>query len=1128
MTERFDLTASAGSDAPKGQKVEPSPELARSLLSLQAAENVLSKRSEASATPLSLIGDFIHAAAHSGVQAPIEGIAQLADRIVGTQLEKRVHFLDAPSEAAFGSARWHAQTLGGALGMIAPFLLTARGTKMGLQSIGLTATKNSSALAAAGFAIGEGATSGFVYDFTMRSVGANEGDFWAARTKNGITGAATFGAMTATSVGLRAASGLAAAEITGARKVIGEITIGGVSGVPAGLVSAESSSLLTKGRHATGAELAQSAYTMGFVGGIMSGLHQVPGQKPAMEASSKPSAVEALRSRLNNRATSDGAASPGNSSSNPLGTLELVSGRGFASDAASRGNVESSAKPTIYIETQAKLEKALADAHSATEGANLKSVEELNLPADLVTKKIYADGTLVLDYKFSKIERTERPDGTVITRTPGNGTVVEHPDGSRMEVSSYRTMVKPIDGKPEYTYNKWWRASENWESMTSLEKLDILGSLSEAPLGGNSVSSVIGKALYNESDPAVQKAAVEEIPRIKDLNEQVDRWKLTWEHFPQFHETLFRQLEQMDPRAREHVNSDGGYFTGSVIELFTARNRSTGLGAQESSDAAVTQYLEMVRPLPEEARRAIFDSLGIKFDSMEPGRVLYRGEDVRPLVERIVTGMSNGNAKYDRLVADTFGQFWSKTEPFNSSIKDMPASSVKRGGYNNLRAPEIDAKLEEFRQIMEAPEVVSDHSGNAFLQMQAKGERFLKENQQVDLHKAIYEWASQHPTDFIRRFVERQFEPSRQNHILSENFRQQVKLHERTDELGARISWESPWSLGKRAKEQKITIEQEVGTKQNVLQLLQIADGFRTKRGTGSRSAEAFEMAAIQAMNQAGDPLLTTQSHHPTCALASLELSLYTRTPDQATRIVNEVLRTGQVFTIDGTVVKVDAQSLKPEAGSLEFNKSQFHTQEESVAYRSYASQVLQTTLANIYWQRQTMTPDGVAVPKGSIRYEIHPIDTVDAYGNPIKSTQDYLIDYSGPQPRVIGEEPFIYTLNELVDVGRQIAGKATEPNIIDSDSPVMKNEATFQKYLKSLRYPEDFPIILGIDANAMQSGSSWNIQPNHAVSILAPWQPGNRVHFHNTWYPGDRVSNSLPSGRFFQLSPTSQTQNRP
>lgn len=232
----------------------------------------------------SLIKDFAQSALYAGVQTPIDGITQLVNHTADSELLPSVQLIDAPTQAEFGSASWHAQQVGGAAGMLIPFMAVTKLTRGGMNKMGLTAAESTVGAeglwnARAKLAIAESGISGFIYDAALKPVAPGEGNFWEARLKHGLTGAATFSTLTASSIGLRGLGSSALAKATGATGLLrNEVAIGALSGVPAGLVAAESNSLLTHGRHASAKDLAQSAYMMSFVGGALAGTHQLAGQ----------------------------------------------------------------------------------------------------------------------------------------------------------------------------------------------------------------------------------------------------------------------------------------------------------------------------------------------------------------------------------------------------------------------------------------------------------------------------------------------------------------------------------------------------------------------------------------------------------------------------------------------------------------------------------------------------------------------------------------------------------------------------------------------------------------------------------------------------------------------------------
>lgn len=295
---------------------------------------------------LDLAGEAGYAAVYSAVQAPVVGIAQIVDHATGSKIADAVSVLPAPPEEKFGTARWHAQQIGTAAGIVVPFALT-RGA---MKSTGLTvASRAELALASSGrlmsranaAVVADGALTGFAMDFLMTPVRDEEGSFWKARVNNGLTGAATFGTLTAGSIALGRAARPFASELTGAKRIALDATLGMASGAPAGAVNADVRSLLTKGTFATSTERAQGAYTMAMVGGTLSAAHRIPGQdgmsplefQQRQNAKSNLESMLAERARLAKETSASNAlldVMPNRASESKKGSLEA--GRAMASD----------------------------------------------------------------------------------------------------------------------------------------------------------------------------------------------------------------------------------------------------------------------------------------------------------------------------------------------------------------------------------------------------------------------------------------------------------------------------------------------------------------------------------------------------------------------------------------------------------------------------------------------------------------------------------------------------------------------------------------------------------------------------------------------------------------------------
>lgn len=223
--------------------------------------------------------DFGRAALYSGIQAPITGVSQLIDQVADTHISKSLSFISAPEHAEFGSADWHAQQLGGALGTVLPFLAIHKGMSTAFKDTALLSNP-----------ISQGASSGFVFGtiFQPSNDGAN---FWSSRLKNGVSTGITFGALSGLNGAIGKVAESEALSGTFAQKVAANPIFSGViSGVPAGLVGAEAESLLNGKGFASGQDLVQSAYGYGLIGGAFGALSRFERPSTNQSADSSHSA----------------------------------------------------------------------------------------------------------------------------------------------------------------------------------------------------------------------------------------------------------------------------------------------------------------------------------------------------------------------------------------------------------------------------------------------------------------------------------------------------------------------------------------------------------------------------------------------------------------------------------------------------------------------------------------------------------------------------------------------------------------------------------------------------------------------------------------------------------------------
>jgi hypothetical protein len=313
----------------------------------------------------------------------------------------------------------------------------------------------------------------------------------------------------------------------------------------------------------------------------------------------------------------------------------------------------------------------------------------------------------------------------------------------------------------------------------------------------------------------------------------------------------------------------------------------------------------------------------------------------------------------------------------------------------------------------------------------------------------------------------------------------------------------APFQLAARSAQDLITPAQQERTLRNTIDLLDIAAANRTTGGELTKAGQIFRGTAVQMMQQAGDPFLVIQGDGcPTCGLSNFQFRSFLRQPDEATRMISEVLRTGKFVTRDNSAITLDHASFKANEGSLDpLLRGRWGRDQED-----YASRLFQMTAGNIHWQR-VVELEGRSIPKGAIRLE----NTMDLW-DPLQ-----LVDYSGKEPHVLSDEAAI-THPQMGEIGEQIGGPAMRPTFIKESSDVLRNQRSFYNHLKQLKYPEDFPVFVTIDGTALAMDRVTAQRANHSISILSPKAIDGRIPIRNHWYRGE--VRELPKWHLFELTP--------
>jgi hypothetical protein len=218
---------------------------------------------------------------------------------------------------------------------------------------------------------------------------------------------------------------------------------------------------------------------------------------------------------------------------------------------------------------------------------------------------------------------------------------------------------------------------------------------------------------------------------------------------------------------------------------------------------------------------------------------------------------------------------------------------------------------------------------------------------------------------------------------------------------------------------------------------------------------------AEQVMHQAADPASIDQGKHVTCNVATIESRTYSRDPSAAARLVADVAISGFFETADGKIVKLGAESLRPD------REAQNNPPKDGE--RSFASQLFNVTAVNIYMLEATA---------GQIRYEqksSHPVlgdsgeRLLDVSKNPPQELRRF--NESTKEWNVI-QTPMV-PLDALPQISKGITGKFEKDLLVVpgnyQDNPnwtKVANPEEFANTLKELKKDGKLPVVLPVWSN--------------------------------------------------------------
>lgn len=246
---------------------------------LVQAQSVASKE-----TSQNLLEEAVRSAFNSGIQSPYNGIAQLwnetGGKLTGAQAPA-MELVAPPKEAEFGSASWHAQTIGGAAGMVVPFLVCRKAANQLGKGAQVAATRYygeaataqliNTNLARTALPILSSGTAGAMFDGVMRPVkNTDTATFWKERATNAGIGFTVFGTLHAGSAGLKHLDQaiLSANKPWLVNTFHHDLARNIISGAGAGVVESNLRSLASGQGLASSQEMLKGAYTFSLLGGL--------------------------------------------------------------------------------------------------------------------------------------------------------------------------------------------------------------------------------------------------------------------------------------------------------------------------------------------------------------------------------------------------------------------------------------------------------------------------------------------------------------------------------------------------------------------------------------------------------------------------------------------------------------------------------------------------------------------------------------------------------------------------------------------------------------------------------------------------------------------------------------------
>ena len=315
---------------------------------------------------------FVNAAAHTLVQGPVDAVSQVIDKTTGSNLLPNLRLVPDAQKAEFGSGNWLQQQAGAALGALPYLLVLHQGSRAMLSERMLSA--DTRLMLEAGVKLGStglrevgrlelasAGLTGAAYNGLLTPVrpeeALNGSSLFGAKLRNAAVGGATFITLTGSMMGTKSlAEGLKPGFVQTILK--NDIGAGMLSGVPAGIVSAQSDSLLRGNGLASVKDTAEAAVGFSMIGGLMpagqKGLRMLSERVQGPSLASQTVPIERVSARDANQLKNPGDAPP-------VKPVEKVFKPDEIKTLTEWKDIQKDLKETNFRETDPEMIKRLAD-----------------------------------------------------------------------------------------------------------------------------------------------------------------------------------------------------------------------------------------------------------------------------------------------------------------------------------------------------------------------------------------------------------------------------------------------------------------------------------------------------------------------------------------------------------------------------------------------------------------------------------------------------------------------------------------------------------------------------------------------------------------------------------------------